>query len=228
MTKKYIGPGDVLDWTNGTGSAVSSNDVVQLDFMCYGIALTDIANGAEGSVQRVGVFELAKTTSQAWVAGDPLYWDTDNEKLTTTPGLYAFIGYASESAASAAAVGKVLLAPFSEDPMGDRLYEITGAGGATAIPATAFLGGNLTIAIDLTSAAEELDLPSVALFPYGRELEVESEGGSNAVTVDPAATDNFDGGTDGAAVATIDAAGDRIRWRSVAAGFITIESELAA
>ena len=227
MTKKYIGPGEVIDWTNGTGSAVSSGDVVQVGFRQYGIALADIASAAVGSVQLEGIFELAKNSGEAWAEGDPIYWDTDAEDCTKTPLLYAFIGYAVEVEGSSDTLGKVALARFNEDPQGNRYAYYAGATATpVAIPATAFLGGNLLIETDSTTAIE-LDLPSVALFPLNRELEIRNDAGTNGTTVDPAATDNFDGGTDGAALTDLDAVGDRERYRSVAAGWVTVESVVA-
>lgn len=51
-TNRYQGKGIVLQWTNGTGSAVSSGDMVLLgDQGLVAIALQDIANGAAGSVE---------------------------------------------------------------------------------------------------------------------------------------------------------------------------------
>ena len=74
MAKNYIQPGEVIDWTNGTGSAVASGAVVAVGQM-LGVALVDIANGATGSVQIKGVFEVPKVSGAVIAAGESLVWD---------------------------------------------------------------------------------------------------------------------------------------------------------
>lgn len=227
MAKTYIGPGEILDWTNGTGSAVSSGDVVQVGIRTYGVALADIASTAVGSVQIQGVFKLGKTTSQTWSEGDALYWDSSTEKATNVPAQLAFIGFATEDAASAATTGRIALAPFSQDPGGIRVLDLAGATATpVAIAATAFLGGGVMINGDTTTALE-VDLPGVADIGTGKLLGWYVSAGANALTVDPDAADNFDGGSDGDADTDADAVGDHKQAVSVAAGWITTLSVIA-
>lgn len=75
MTTKGVQRGDVLDWTNGTGSAVASGDVVEIKH-ALGVALTDIANGAVGAVAIEGCFTVPKVSGAVWVVGEKLIWDT--------------------------------------------------------------------------------------------------------------------------------------------------------
>lgn len=74
MATNYIQPGEVIDWTNGTGSAVSAGDVVAIG-QILGVALTDIASTATGSVQIRGVFEVPKVSAAVIAAGESLVWD---------------------------------------------------------------------------------------------------------------------------------------------------------
>lgn len=74
MATNYVQPGEVIDWTNGTGSAVSAGAVVAVGQM-LGIALVDIANGATGSVRIRGVFTVPKVSAAVIAAGESLVWD---------------------------------------------------------------------------------------------------------------------------------------------------------
>ncbi len=60
-------PGDIRDWTNGTGSAVSAGDVVVVGQQ-LGVAAVDIANGATGSVYFEGVFKNVPKVTAAVIA----------------------------------------------------------------------------------------------------------------------------------------------------------------
>lgn len=60
--------------------------------------------------QRRGEFEEApKTTGQAWVVGDDLYWDPATGKFTNVAGSLILVAEASEPAQSAATTGTVIL-----------------------------------------------------------------------------------------------------------------------
>lgn len=74
MANNYRQPGDVLTWTNGTGSAVASGQVVKVG-QTLGVALVDIANGASGSVAISGVFVVPKSSAAIIAQGDPVMWD---------------------------------------------------------------------------------------------------------------------------------------------------------
>ncbi len=59
MATNHIQKGEAMPWTNATGAAVSSGDVVDLGGM-IGIALGDIADGASGMLATEEVWQLAK------------------------------------------------------------------------------------------------------------------------------------------------------------------------
>lgn len=74
MASNYKQPGDTFTWTNGTGSAVVSGQLVRVG-QILAVALVDIANGASGSVACKGVFTLPKVSSAVIAQGDSLLWD---------------------------------------------------------------------------------------------------------------------------------------------------------
>lgn len=80
MATNYIQPGEVLDWVNGTGSAVTSGSVVAVGNI-LGVALTDIASAATGSVQITGVFTVPKVTAAVIAQGESLVWDVSAGKF---------------------------------------------------------------------------------------------------------------------------------------------------
>lgn len=49
----------------------------------FGVATTDVGNGAEGVIKTRGVVELVKIGTQAWGFGALVYWDDTNKRCTT-------------------------------------------------------------------------------------------------------------------------------------------------
>lgn len=74
MATNHESSGNVLQWTNGTGAAVSSGDVVVVG-QTLGVALVDIADGASGSVQITEVFNVPKVSAAVIAQGETLTWD---------------------------------------------------------------------------------------------------------------------------------------------------------
>jgi len=74
MAKNFQQPGDVITWTNGTGSAVVSGQVVRVGNI-LGVALVDIASTASGSVALSGVFTVPKVSGAVIAQGESLTWD---------------------------------------------------------------------------------------------------------------------------------------------------------
>jgi predicted RecA/RadA family phage recombinase len=104
-----INQGTTLDWTNGGAAVVSGQAVVVGSIV--GIALGNIAGGASGVLDvGPGVFELPKAAPLAITQGDKVYYaaGANNVNKTNTD---VFIGYAAESALSAATTVRVLRAP---------------------------------------------------------------------------------------------------------------------
>lgn len=74
MATNGVNDGTVLQWTNGTGSDVSSGDIVVVGQM-LACALVDIASTATGSVKTNYVFEAPKVDAAVIAQGESLTWD---------------------------------------------------------------------------------------------------------------------------------------------------------
>lgn len=73
--------GDVITWTNDTGSNVAAGGIAVIKHM-IGVALVDIANGASGAVALEGVFSnIPKVTAAVFVVGEKLIWDASAGKF---------------------------------------------------------------------------------------------------------------------------------------------------
>lgn len=107
---------DVMPFTNTTGADIAAGAVVKLKH-AIGIALTDIAQNATGSVAVEGVIlNVPKVTGTAWAQGEKLLWDASASKFDgsgATPATGDLMGgvIAWLAAASADAVGVVKLTP---------------------------------------------------------------------------------------------------------------------
>lgn len=97
MAKKFIQPGEVIDYT--AGSALSAGAVVLIGNR-IGVLLTDLANGEVGAAQVTGVWEIAKLSTDVVSQGALLYWDAGNSRLTTTASTHKLAGYAWAAAGS--------------------------------------------------------------------------------------------------------------------------------
>lgn len=83
MATNLVQENGVKLWTNGTGAAVSSGGIAVAGNM-IGVALTDIANGATGSVDFTPgrVFSgIPKVTAAVFTVGEKLIWDTSAGKF---------------------------------------------------------------------------------------------------------------------------------------------------
>lgn len=222
MATNYIQPGDVIDWTNGTGAAIASGDVVVVGNHRLGIALAAITIAAVGAVKVCGIFELAKNTSDAVVEGQKLWWDATNEEVINAPAINSyFIGYAADAELSATTTVKVRLAPFIEE--GPRVLTLA-ATGAQTLNAGDFGGGDLILFAPNT-AGQTINLPAVADIPPGSKLFVrKTSADAAAVTLDPAASETIAGG---ATHATIDAANDLAQFVSTGAAWVLMHAVIA-
>jgi predicted RecA/RadA family phage recombinase len=105
--KNFIQPGRIItvpapaDITSGSGVLVGA---------IFGVSCTDAKSGDDIEIATEGVFELAKTSAQAWTVGAKVYWDDTAKAVTTTATSNTLIGNAVEAAANPSATGKVRLA----------------------------------------------------------------------------------------------------------------------
>lgn len=75
----------------------------------FGVAATDAAEAETVEIAHVGVFELKKTSAQAWTVGAKVYFDATNKVATTTASGNSLIGAAVAAAANPSATGVVRL-----------------------------------------------------------------------------------------------------------------------
>lgn len=89
--KNFIARGDAITITAGadiaSGAGVLAGSI-------FGVAAGDIANGAEGTINLTGVYDLPKVGSQAWTVGAKVYWDAANALCTTVATGNTLIGVA--------------------------------------------------------------------------------------------------------------------------------------
>lgn len=103
--KNYIQPGANLtvvapaDVTSGAGVKVG---------VLFGVAQGDALSGADVVICAEGVFELPKTSAQAWTVGAAIYW-TGSACTTATTAGNLLIGVAVAAAANPSATGIVRL-----------------------------------------------------------------------------------------------------------------------
>lgn len=104
--KNYIQPGALVTVT--AAAAVLSGAAVKSGFI-IGIANNDAAIGEEVVLSRLGVYEVAKVSVQAWTLGAKIYWDDAAKLFTTVTTANTLVGVAHAVAANPSSVGEVLL-----------------------------------------------------------------------------------------------------------------------
>jgi predicted RecA/RadA family phage recombinase len=220
MAKNYIQEGNTVDFTNTT-PAIASGDVVVLGDYCCGIALEDIGVNGKGAVKIDGIFSLAKAAGviTAW---QKLWWSTATKLVYNGPVANGvFIGYAAEAELTGSTTVKVALEEM--DSEGPRHLTLA-ATGAVTLTAADFRGGRATV-LATNTAAQTLNLPSVALIPAGSELFVKKlSGGAYALTIDPAGSETIAGAS---TFATIDADADQALFVSTGAAWVLVTSTIA-
>ena len=100
MATNMIQNGNKMTWSNGTGSDVSSGDLVNVNGT-FGVALVDIANGASGTLAMEGVFEIPAINTAVISQGNPVYYVASTGKGSPVAGDQKYIGLAWETKAEA-------------------------------------------------------------------------------------------------------------------------------
>lgn len=105
--KNFIQRGDVL--TIVAAAAITSGQLVRENSL-IGVAATDAAIGEEVELKITGVFDLPKTSAQAWVRGNPIYMISASGLLTNVAGTGNYlVGVATADAANPSSTGRVRL-----------------------------------------------------------------------------------------------------------------------
>lgn len=132
MASNYVQRGETLTLVapyqrdTGLGALVGS---------IFGVALQTVANAVEGEFAVEGVWDLAKTSAQAWTQGQKIYWDNGNKRCDSDSTVGQLIGTAVDAADNPSSTGRVRLngtAPATaEGPQGAiaALTDNTGASG---------------------------------------------------------------------------------------------------
>jgi len=104
--KNFVHPGEYVpvaapyDVASGAGALVGS---------IFGVATVGVLSGATVELALTGVFDLKKTSAQAWTVGARIYWDDTNKECTTTASTHKLIGVAVAVADNPSATGRVRL-----------------------------------------------------------------------------------------------------------------------
>jgi len=104
--RNYIGLGKHFPFV--AAAAANSGQMVVVGAV-FGVLQDTVAIGDTGVLVREGVFELPKTSAQAWTVGAKLYWDATNLVCTTTASGNTLIGAAYAVAVNPSATGLVYL-----------------------------------------------------------------------------------------------------------------------
>ena len=116
MTTTFKQDGKVIQYT--AGANISAGAVVKIGNI-LGVALTNIANGATGSVATEGVFSAPKVAAAVIAQGESLTWDVsagafdDNAAVAATGDV---TGAAAFAFAGAAATTTTVLVKFTGVP----------------------------------------------------------------------------------------------------------------
>lgn len=106
--KNYVQPGNTLTLT--APYAVTSGDGLLVGSI-FGVSAGTAALGEAVEAALTGVYDLKKVASQAWAAGDKVYWDNTAKEATKTTTSNTLIGVAVVAVAGGAVdtIGRVRL-----------------------------------------------------------------------------------------------------------------------
>ena len=104
--KNFVQRGEILtlaapyDVASGAGLLVGA---------IFGVVTSAALSGETVETAVCGVYELAKTSAQAWTVGAKVYWDNTAKVCTTVDTANTLIGVAVAAAANPSAMGTVRL-----------------------------------------------------------------------------------------------------------------------
>lgn len=105
--KNFIQHGDMV--TIIATAVIASGELVRANSL-IGVAAADAAIDDEVELKTTGVFDLPKTSAQAWAVGNPIYMIAASGLLTNVPGIGNYlVGVATAIAANPSATGRVRL-----------------------------------------------------------------------------------------------------------------------
>jgi predicted RecA/RadA family phage recombinase len=105
--KNFVQHGDMVTVT--AAGTIASGDLVRINSL-IGVAATSATTGEAVEIKTSGVFDLPKTSAQAWSAGQPVYMISGTGLLTNVAGTGNYLaGVAVLDAANPSATGRVRL-----------------------------------------------------------------------------------------------------------------------
>ena len=107
MIANYQQPGSTIDFVNSTSDTIKAGQVVSLTTR-IGVAGTEIAASAVGSLHVKGVFSMPKAIG-AIAIGAAVYYNASTDKITTTAGSAIPAGWAIAAAKSEDATVQVCI-----------------------------------------------------------------------------------------------------------------------
>jgi predicted RecA/RadA family phage recombinase len=103
----YVQPGKALTVT--MPAAKTKGDGVQVGTKLFGVAVDTYTSGQEGVIWTEGVFDIAKTTGQAYAAGAAVWWNDTTGKLTSGTGANLEAGVVVSAAGSSDTTARIRL-----------------------------------------------------------------------------------------------------------------------
>lgn len=106
--KNYVQMGDTVTLVAPYARVAGEGALVGTVF---GIAVNDVANGAEGEFVTRGVFDVTTLGTDTPAQGAAAYWDNTNKRLTTTASGNTLVGAFLVAKADGVTLGRVWLRP---------------------------------------------------------------------------------------------------------------------
>lgn len=104
--KNFVQHGDRLTLT--APAAMNSGEAVLIGKI-FGVAVSNVASGADGEFDTEGVFDITALTADTATVGAVLYWDTTNKRLTTTASGNTRVGVATKVKANGETTARIKL-----------------------------------------------------------------------------------------------------------------------
>ena len=101
----YVQPGNALQVT--MPAAKTKGDAVLVGTKLFGVAVDTYSSGQEGVIWTSGVFDIAKTTGQAYAAGAAVWWNDTTARLTSGTGANVEAGVVVVAAGSSDLTARV-------------------------------------------------------------------------------------------------------------------------
>lgn len=105
--KTFVQEGEVL--TLAPGANVSAGVGYLFGAALFGVAVNDVASGADGAFVTCGVVTIGKTSALAIAVGDRVFWDATNKVVNKTTTAQQCVGVAVEAAANPSSTVKIKL-----------------------------------------------------------------------------------------------------------------------